>query len=243
MTVKYRVKTKHTKELLKEFVKFSFRVNHPKTTLRLFVIGVGFLIIGTGMERGSLAMWMCLVIGILLCIFSFARHYIGVMQLKGNDEIYQNDWEVDTSFLDGEIRIRNSGETKGFSKSYKEVAALYMDENNYYIGIEGDNLYPLPRKCFVEGKQEEFENFIKKKTGQKMMYVPFRMKNKFAIIRENMKVKESEHDFISAMLEIAFVPFYQSGNGEDELNNHQNQHDKIAVQNINYHEEKIAYNP
>lgn len=68
MTVKYRVKTKHTKELLKEFVKFSFRVNHPKTTLRLFVIGVGFLIIGTGIERGSLAMWMCLVIGILLCI-------------------------------------------------------------------------------------------------------------------------------------------------------------------------------
>ena len=59
MTVKYRVKTKHTKELLKEFVKFSFRVNHPKTTLRLFVIGVGFLIIGIGMERGSLAMWMC----------------------------------------------------------------------------------------------------------------------------------------------------------------------------------------
>ena len=177
MTVKYRVKTKHTKELLKEFVKFSFRVNHPKTTLRLFVIGVGFLIIGTGIERGSLAMWMCLVIGILLCIFAFARHHIGVMQLKGNDEIYQNDWEVDTSFLDGEIRIKNSGETKGFSKSYKEVAALYMDENNYYIGIEGDNLYPLPRKCFVEGKQEEFENFIKKKTGQKMMYVPFRMKN------------------------------------------------------------------
>ena len=157
MTVKYRVKTKHTKELLKEFVKFSFRVNHPKTTLRLFVIGVGFLIIGIGMERGSLAMWMCLVIGILLCIFAFARHHIGVMQLKGNDEIYQNDWEVDTSFLDGEIRIKNSGETKGFSKSYKEVAALYMDENNYYIGIEGDNLYPLPRKCFVEGKQEEFE--------------------------------------------------------------------------------------
>ena len=131
MTVKYRVKTKHTKELLKEFVKFSFRVNHPKTTLRLFVIGVGFLIIGTGIERGSLAMWMCLVIGILLCIFAFARHHIGVMQLKGNDEIYQNDWEVDTSFLDGEIRIKNSGETKGFSKSYKEVAALYMDENNY----------------------------------------------------------------------------------------------------------------
>ena len=27
-----------------------------------------------------------------------------------------------------------------------------------------------------------------------MMYVPFRMKNKFAIIRENMKVKEAEHD-------------------------------------------------
>ena len=54
MTVKYRVKTKHTKELLKEFVKFSFRVNHPKTTFRLFVIGVGFLIIGTGMERVQL---------------------------------------------------------------------------------------------------------------------------------------------------------------------------------------------
>ena len=193
MTVKYRVKTKHTKELLKEFVKFSFRVNHPKTTLRLFVIGVGFLIIGTGIERGSLAMWMCLVIGILLCIFAFARHHIGVMQLKGNDEIYQNDWEVDTSFLDGEIRIKNSGETKGFSKSYKEVAALYMDENNYYIGIEGDNLYPLPRKCFVEGKQEEFENFIKR-NGAKDDVCPISHEKQFAIIRENMKAKEAEHD-------------------------------------------------
>ena len=191
---RYRVKTKHTKELLKDFVKFSFRVNHPKTTLRLCVIGVGFLIIGAGMERGSLAMWMCLVIGAFLCVFAFLRHHIGVMQLKGNDEVYKNDWEVDISFLDGEIRIKNSGEQKGFSKSYKEVAALYMDEKNYYIGIEGDNLYPLPRKCFVEGKQEDFEFFIKKKTGQKMMYVPFKMKNKFAIIRENMKAKEAEHD-------------------------------------------------
>ncbi len=27
-----------------------------------------------------------------------------------------------------------------------------------------------------------------------MMYVPFKMKNKFAIIRENMKAKEKEHD-------------------------------------------------
>ena len=45
------------------------------------------------------------------------------------------------------------------------------------------------------------------------------------------------------LLYTSFVPFYQSGNGEDELNNHQNQHDKIAVQDINYHEEKIAYNP
>lgn len=194
MSVRYRVKTKHTKELLKDFVKFSFRVNHPKTTLRLCIIGVGFLIIGTGMERGSLAMWMCLVFGAVLCVFAFTRHHIGVLQLKKNDEVYRNDWEVDTSFLDGEIRIKNSGEEKGFSKSYKEVAALYMDEKNYYIGIEGDNLYPLPKKCFVEGKQENFEKFIKEKTGKKMMYAPFKMKNKFAIVRENMKAKEAEHD-------------------------------------------------
>lgn len=194
MSARYRVKTKHTKELLKDFVKFSFRVNHPKTTLRLCIIGVGFLIIGAGMARGSLAMWLCLAIGVFLCIFAFTRHHIGVMQLKGNDEVYKNDWEVDTSFFDGEIRIKNSGDSKGFSKSYKEVAALYMDEKNYYIGIEGDDLYPLPRKSFVEGKQEEFEKFIKEKTGKKMMYVPFKMKNKFAIIRENMKAKEKEHD-------------------------------------------------
>ena len=61
---------------------------------------------------------------------------------------------------------------KGFRKVI-EVVALYMDEKNYYIGIEGDDLYPLPRKSFVEGKQEEFEKFIKEKTGKKMMYVPF----------------------------------------------------------------------
>ena len=75
MTVKYRVKTKHTKELLKEFVKFSFRVNHPKTTLRLFVIGVGFLIIGIGMERGSLAMSgnRYLVVYICICKTSYRR--------------------------------------------------------------------------------------------------------------------------------------------------------------------------
>lgn len=97
MSARYRVKTKHTKELLKDFVKFSFRVNHPKTTLRLCIIGVGFLIIGAGMARGSLAMWMCLAIGVFLCIFAFTRHHIGVMQLKGNDEVYKNDWEHTSS--------------------------------------------------------------------------------------------------------------------------------------------------
>lgn len=78
MTVKYRVKTKHTKELLKEFVKFSFRVNHPKTTFRLFVIGVGFLIIGTGMERGifgdvDVSGDRYLVVYIFICKTSYRR--------------------------------------------------------------------------------------------------------------------------------------------------------------------------
>ena len=69
-----------------------------------------------------------------------------------------------------------------------------MDEKNYYIGIEGMICIRFQEKVFVEGKQEEFEKFIKEKTGKKMMYVPFKMKNKFAIIRENMKAKEKEHD-------------------------------------------------
>ena len=86
MSIRYRVKTKHTKELLKDFVKFSFRVNHPKATARLGIIGVGFLIIGTGMKQGSLAMWLCLVFGAVFCVLACTRDRIGVMQLKKNDK-------------------------------------------------------------------------------------------------------------------------------------------------------------
>lgn len=194
MSVIYKVRTKHTQELLKDFVKFSFRVNHPKATLQLCVIGVGLTIIGMAMEKGSTGMWVSLVVGILICVFAFTRHHIGIMRLKGNDDIYKNDWEVEVSFSNHEIRIWNSGEEKVISEPYRKVAALYMDEKNYYIGIEGDNLYPLPRKAFVEGDQESFEDFIRRKTNQKILYAPIKIKNKFTIIRERMKMQEEEHD-------------------------------------------------
>lgn len=146
------------------------------------------------MERGSSGMWVCFAIGLFLCIFAFTRHHIGVTQLKENDEIYKNGWEVEVSFSENDIYIKNSGEEEGFSKSYKDVAAIYMDEKNYYIGVEGDNLYPLPRKDFVEGEQESFAAFIKQKTGRLILYSPASMKNKFKVIREKMKDKEEAHD-------------------------------------------------
>lgn len=121
MSIRYRVKTKHTKELLKDFVKFSFRVNHPKATARLGIIGVGFLIIGTGMKQGSLAMWLCLVFGAVFCVLACTRDRIGVMQLKKNDKIYQNDWEVDTSFLMERSESKIVEIQKGFRKVIKKL--------------------------------------------------------------------------------------------------------------------------
>lgn len=139
-------------------------------------------------------MWLCMVIGLFICIFAFTRYHIGVSQLVQQDETYINGWNIILEFNDEDFVITNSGKETVITKKYREIGAIYMDEKNYYIGVEGDDLYVLPRKDFIIGKQEEFEIFISEKVVHEMWYIPTKLKNRFQVMRSRMKEMDAAHD-------------------------------------------------
>lgn len=194
MTTIYRVVTKHTKDTIKDFVKFSFRVNNPKTTYRLCVIGVGFFVIAAMLPQISGATYTLLAIGTVICLFALTRHWIGIFKLRKSDLIYRNDWEVEVKFGEKEIRVKNSSEKEWTVKKYGEINVLYMNERNYYVGVSGEDLFILPRDDFSHGNQKKFKEFMERKTNMPMVFLPVLLKNRWKMLRARMKHMEELHD-------------------------------------------------
>lgn len=167
MTPVYKVSTRHTKEMLKAFIKFSYQVNHPKATFRLSVFGVMFLLLAYGFRETS-AMYVLVIIGLLVIIFTFSRQNIAFMKLSANDPVYQKQTEVQFVFGESEFVVTNVLDNEVQNIQYAEITNLYADKDYYYLSVNNEALHIIPKNDFVQGTSHEFGVFIKQKTGKSM---------------------------------------------------------------------------
>lgn len=96
--------------------------------------------------------------------------------------------------------VYENGELTQNVGGYNQVSCFYGDEKNYYLGVNNDDLYLLPRKAFTEGNEEEFLKFIEKKSGEKYEFLPMKVKNKWMLKKVEMRQQEIEYNERAASL-------------------------------------------
>lgn len=193
MTAEYRVVTKHTKKVLEDFVKFTYRVNHPKTTFRLGLLAGCFVLLAMFLGDGSTGMWVCVAIAAVILLFAFFRHKIGLVKLMKQDDNYKKQSEIEFAFYQRGFAVSNPKEAEPIQYKYGEIAAGYKDDKNYYINVE-EELFLLPYRDFELGSAKTFGEFICAKTGKDMVLIKLTWKEKIETFKNARNLLNEEHE-------------------------------------------------
>lgn len=196
MESKFKVVMKKDSEVLKDFISFTYRAKGASGRFKLRAFAIGLVAIGYLAAKGGNTTQGAVIgtVGIALLVFSLFLPQIAVWRLKRADLAYKNQTELTYAFTNGNIHVYENGELSQNVGGYSSVSCFYGDEKNYYVGVNNEDLYLLPKKAFVEGNVEEFQEFIERKSNEKFEFLPGTVKNKWLVYRNNMKQKEIEYD-------------------------------------------------
>lgn len=201
MEKRFKIETYKTPEILQDFILFTYRVKNPGGTMKMVVLSAGLLVIGylAAMEKPQVGIVFYLLGGAAL-LFSVFKHKIALVQLKKADVAYKEQTKLGYEFTNSGIYVYKNDVLDENVGGYSHVTCLYGDEKNYYVGINNEDLFLLPRKDFVEGDEAEFTAFIEKKSNEKYEFVPATLKNKWMMHRMGVKQAQMEHDAKAAEL-------------------------------------------
>lgn len=192
---RYVVYTKRDTELMKTFIRFDNRVRHPRMGVNMGLVGVLLLLVPVILkDTGTTGKMIAVCVGALLLSIALFRVHISVNMMKGNPEVKENE---EITYLFGNSGIwaqRIDGiEDMGY---YKTVYHLWEDEDNYYVGLDNDDLLILPKANFKEGDSESFRDFLLDKSGAKYTWKPAKLLNiwKNMLSQAHQKMDETGND-------------------------------------------------
>lgn len=192
---RYVVYTKRDTELMKTFIRFDNRVRHPRMGVNMGLVGVLLLLVPVILkDTGTTGKIIAVCVGALLLSIALFRVHISVNMMKGNPEVKENE---EITYLYGNSGIwaqRIDGiEDMGY---YKTVYHLWEDEDNYYVGLDNDDLLILPKANFKEGDSESFRDFLLDKSGAKYTWKPAKLLNiwKNMLSQAHQKMDETGND-------------------------------------------------
>lgn len=178
--VHYEVRTKRDAKLMKNFIDFKNRIQHPTVTPGLLLIGITFILLPfvrpeVREDIGQTGVAVSVVMGAFLVLLGAGRQYLTVALMKRNPNIVLGE-EIIYLFGNEDIRAmkRDSEERVGF---YKNIYNLWEDENTFYLGLDNDELVILPKTGFQSGETDAFKLFIVKKSNAKYIWSPTKWKN------------------------------------------------------------------
>lgn len=192
---RYVVYTKRDTELMKTFIRFDNRVRHPRMGVNMGLVGVLLLLVPVILkDTGTTGKIIAVCVGALLLSIALFRVHISVNMMKGNPEVKENE-EITYLFGNSGIRAQRIDgiEDMGY---YKTVYHLWEDEDNYYVGLDNDDLLILPKANFKEGDAESFREFLLDKSGAKYTWKPAKLLNiwKNMLSQAHQKMDEAGND-------------------------------------------------
>ena len=191
--VLYQVRTKRDSGVLKAYITFTYRVFHPKVTARMVLYGLlifapGFLVKAQALK---IVLW---VLGGLVVLLGLFRQYISLALTKKSDEDYRSGTEFVYEFTQNDASFFRDGELSVYSSRYKDIDAVFYDENYYYLSLTSREFFVIPMDRFTIGDPATFGDFMYKRCKKVCRWIPAKFSNKLkkmrsqrAIIREQMK--------------------------------------------------------
>lgn len=195
MSVKYEIEMKKDEKVLEDFILFTYRANAPGRTGVMALPALGLMLIGYMEWKDRTPVGIAILLfGFVWLLFVCFRHKIALRSLKRVDEAYKNKMKLVYKLRGNYIYVSKNDEAEEIMGSYSQISCFYEDEDNFYIGINNEELCLFPKSCFVSGDLEAFVAYIEKKSGEQCEFLPRKMKNKWMMLRIKAKKKEEEYD-------------------------------------------------
>ena len=191
--VLYQIKTKRDSGVLKAYITFTYRVFHPKVTARMVLYGL--LIIAPGFVVKTQALKIILwVLGGLVVLLGLFRQYISLALTKRSDADYRNGTEFVYEFTQNDASFFRDGELSAYSNRYKDIDAVFYDEDYYYLSLTSREFFVIPMDRFTIGDPSTFGDFMYKRCKKVCRWIPAKLGNKLkkyrssrAVIRDQMR--------------------------------------------------------
>ena len=191
--VLYQIKTKRDSGVLKAYITFTYRVFHPKVTARMVLYGL--LILAPGFVVKTQALKIILwVLGGLVVLLGLFRQYISLALTKRSDADYRNGTEFVYEFTQNDASFFRDGELSVYSNRYKDIDAVFYDEDYYYLSLTSREFFVIPMDRFTIGDPSTFGDFMYKRCKKVCRWIPAKLGNKLkkyrsgrAVIRDQMR--------------------------------------------------------
>ena len=175
--VLYQIRTKRDSGVLKAYITFTYRVFHPKVTARMVLYGL--LIIAPGFVVKTQALKIILwVLGGLVVLLGLFRQYISLALTKRSDEDYRNGTEFVYEFTQNDASFFRDGELSVYSNRYKDIDAVFYDEDYYYLSLTSREFFVIPKDRFTIGDQSTFGDFMYSRCKKVCRWIPQKYSNK-----------------------------------------------------------------
>ena len=190
--VLYQIKTKRDSGVLKAYITFTYRVFHPKVTARMVLYGL--LILAPGFVVKTQALKIILwVLGGLVVLLGLFRQYISLALTKRSDADYRNGTEFVYEFTQNDASFFRDGELSVYSNKYKDIDAVFYDEDYYYLSLTSREFFVIPMDRFTIGDPSTFGDFMYKRCKKVCRWIPAKLGNKLkkyrsgrAVVRDQM---------------------------------------------------------
>ena len=190
--VLYQIRTKRDSGVLKAYITFTYRVFHPKVTARMVLYGL--LILAPGFVVKTQALKIILwVLGGLVVLLGLFRQYISLSLTKRSDADYRNGTEFVYEFTQNDASFFRDGELSAYSNRYKDIDAVFYDEDYYYLSLTSREFFVIPMDRFTIGDPSTFGDFMYKRCKKVCRWIPAKLGNKLkkyrsgrAVVRDQM---------------------------------------------------------
>lgn len=190
--VLYQIRTKRDSGVLKAYITFTYRVFHPKVTARMVLYGL--LILAPGFVVKTQALKIILwVLGGLIVLLGLFRQYISLALTKRSDADYRNGTEFVYEFTQNDASFFRDGELSAYSNRYKDIDAVFYDEDYYYLSLTSREFFVIPMDRFTIGDPSTFGDFMYKRCKKVCRWIPAKLGDKLkkyrsgrAVVRDQM---------------------------------------------------------
>lgn len=189
--VLYQIRTKRDSGVLKAYITFTYRVFHPKVTARMVLYGL--LILAPGFVVKTQALKIILwVLGGLVVLLGLFRQYISLALTKRSDADYRNGTEFVYEFTQNDASFFRDGELSAYSNRYKDIDAVFYDEDYYYLSLTSREFFVIPMDRFTIGDPSTFGDFMYKRCKKVCRWIPAKLGNKLKKYRSGRAVVRNQ---------------------------------------------------